>query len=70
MTQYQRFRELTDELYPDCTLEQQLGVYVQHKPAAVVPFLLELITALEAQSALELHPEQSEDPTNDDQPSD
>lgn len=55
MTEYTKFRELTDELYPECTLEQKLGVYVQHRPAAVVPFLLELI--------LELHPES--DPNDD-----
>lgn len=56
MTQYEQFHQVTDEIYDGCTTEQKLSVYVQHHPAAVVPFLLELI--------LELHPE--EDPTNDD----
>ena len=46
-TQYERFRELTDETYDGCTDEQKLGVYVQHYPAAVVPFLLELLTKLD-----------------------
>lgn len=53
MTQYTRYRELTDELYPDCTTEQKLIVYVQHRPAAVVPLLLEMM--------LELHPEKDPD---------
>lgn len=48
-TQYERFHEVTDEIYDGCTTEQKLGVYIQHHPAAIVPFLLELI--------LELHPE-------------
>lgn len=56
MTQYERFVELTDKTYDGCTTEQKLGVYIQHHPAAVVPFLLELI--------LELHPE-PKDPTDD-----
>lgn len=75
-TEYARFRELVEELYPECTLEQQLGVYVQHRPASVVPFLLELIRRigkLEGQLAdsanmiLELHPD-TKDP--DDQTTD
>ena len=53
MTQYQDFLDLTDELYPDCTTEQKLGVYIQHHPARVIAFLLELI--------LELHPEPVEE---------
>jgi len=52
---YRAFLDLTDELYADCTIEQKLSVFVQHKPHAVVPFLLELI--------LEIHPEL--DPAND-----
>ena len=56
-TQYEHFIELTDELYDGCTTEQKLGVYIQHHPSAIVPFLLELI--------LELHPEPEEDPTDD-----
>jgi hypothetical protein len=55
-TQYEQFVKLTDELYSKCTTEQKLGVYISHHPAAVVPFLLELI--------LELHPE-PQDPTDD-----
>ena len=56
-TQYEQFRELVDKTYDGCTTEQKLGVYIQHHPAAVVPFLLELI--------LELYPEPVEDPTDD-----
>jgi hypothetical protein len=58
MNYYQDFQDLTDELYPECTTEQKLGVYIQHRPGAVVPFLLELI--------LELHPDP--DPADDKTP--
>lgn len=40
---HQDFIDLTDEFYPDCTREQKLSVYFQHRPAAVVPFMLELL---------------------------
>ncbi len=46
MTHYEKFRELADKTYEGCTTEQKLGVYVQHHPSAVVPFLLELISEL------------------------
>lgn len=42
-TQHQKFITLTDELYAKCTREQKLTVYFQHRPAAVVPFVLELL---------------------------
>jgi len=41
--QHQAFHDVTDETYDGCTREQKLGVYIQHHPAAVVPFLLELL---------------------------
>lgn len=44
--QFESFKALTDELYPECTLEQKLGVYLQHHPARAVYFLLELILEL------------------------
>lgn len=53
MTEYQKFRELVDEQYDGCTLEQKLTLYLQHRPAAAVPFLLELV--------LELHPVEDKD---------
>lgn len=58
LSQYEAFLQLSDELYSGCTTEQKLSVYIQHRPANVVPFLLELI--------LELHPENED---QDDSPS-
>lgn len=60
-TQYERFQQVTDEIYDGCTTEQKLGVYIQHHPAAVVPFLLELIELLYTLN--DLNP--VEDPPND-----
>lgn len=40
---YHDFAKLTTEQYEHCTLEEKLSVYVQHRPACIVPFLLELI---------------------------
>jgi hypothetical protein len=60
MTEYSKFRKLTDKLYPYCTTEQKLGLYIQHRPGAVVPLLLEMV--------LELHPEKNheqQDPKSD-----
>lgn len=47
MTEYEKFVKLTNELYEGCTLEQKLTVYFQHRPAAVVPFMLELFDLLD-----------------------
>lgn len=47
--QYKAFRDLVEDQYRYCTLTEQLGVYVQHRPGSVVPFLEQLIR--------ELHPE-------------
>lgn len=46
-SQLERFKKVTDVTYDGCTTEQKLSVYVQHHPAAVVPFLLELLTELQ-----------------------
>lgn len=54
--QHQAFLDLTDEQYDGCTREQKLSVYFQHRPANVVPFVLELLERT--------HPE-PEDPTDD-----
>lgn len=40
---YKDFVLLTNLLYTHCTLEEKMAVYVQHKPASVVPFLVELV---------------------------
>jgi hypothetical protein len=45
---FDAFMKLTDELYPHCTLTEKLTVYLQHHPIRAVPFLEELIRALEA----------------------
>ena len=58
MTQYDEFVELTDKTYDGCTREQKLTVYFQHRPAAVVPFVLELLE--------QTNPEPKKDPTDAD----
>lgn len=40
---YNDFAKLTTEQYEHCTLEEKLSVYVQHRPACIVPFLEELV---------------------------
>ncbi len=40
---YHDFVKLTTEQYEHCTLEEKLSVYVQHRPACIVPFLQELV---------------------------
>ena len=40
---YIDFVALTTKQYEHCTLEEKLAVYVQHRPACVVPFLKELV---------------------------
>lgn len=47
LKQYAAFIVLTDELYEHCTLLEKMNVYVQHVPAAIVPFLVELINEVE-----------------------
>lgn len=53
MTNYDHFKELTDDLYTYCTIEQKLGLYIQHHPNRAVGFLLELL--------LQVHPELKEE---------
>ena len=45
-TQYEQFRELTDGQYDGCSDKQKIALYLQHRPAAAVPFLLELMLEL------------------------
>ena len=43
MTEHTDFTAFSDERYPDCTLTQQLEVYLQHHPRRAVPLLEELM---------------------------
>lgn len=43
---YQAFRDLTDKLYPHCTLTEKLTVYLQHHPIRAVAFLEELVRTI------------------------
>lgn len=56
MNQLQEFLEFAKTNYPECTLEQKLGAYLQHHPVRALPFLLELLVEFE------LYPK---DPTDD-----
>lgn len=47
LKQYAAFIVLTDERYEHCTLLEKMSVYVQHVPASIVPFLVEMIDEVE-----------------------
>jgi hypothetical protein len=47
LRQLTAFLEFAKANYPDCTLEQKLGAYMQHHPVRAMPFLLELLVEFE-----------------------
>ena len=67
LNQLAAFLEFAHASYPDCTLEQKLGAYLQHHPVRALPMLLELLVEFEDMLAIRnfLFPPKPKDPTDD-----
>ena len=66
LPQLTAFLEFAKDNYPECTLEQKLGAYMQHHPVRAMPFLLELLVEFEDMLAVRnfLFPPKPKDPTD------
>jgi hypothetical protein len=67
LRQLTAFLEFAKANYPDCTLEQKLGAYMQHHPVRAMPFLLELLVEFEDVLTVRgyLFPPKPKDPSDD-----